>query len=205
MSSDQRYRRAAEIVRKVRMEMPVNVSLTDPVTGQPFEVNRANVLESLTIDTAVPELEAQTIAALYALFGRAQRASEYAAALAEAHYVAWKSGIARDARAKGGKITAAEAEEAYRTHAEYVERQTQPDRYRALAGLFEDIKKGFQIKGEQLRSIVGMQRGHDATHASEDAVETRLGGLGAAAEIAAIIGASGSAEAAAAERGRLAR
>lgn len=201
MSSDHRYRRAAEIVRRVRMEMPVKVALTDPVTGQPFEVDRANVLEALTIDTAVPELEAQTVASMYALFGRAQRAAEYAAALAEAHYVAWKSGVARDAR-KERKITKDEAEEAYRTHPEYVERQTQSDRYKALAGLFEDVKKGFSIKGEQLRSIIGMQRGHDMARASEDEAEMRLSTLGAAAEIAGIIGASGSAEAAAEERAR---
>lgn len=194
--SDHRYRRAAEIVRRVRLELPVHVVLTDPVNHEHFEINRANVLEALTIDTSVPELEAQTIASLFALFGRAQRAAEYAAALAEAQYIAWKSQIAKEARA-GKKITVAESEEAYRTHPEYVERQTQPDRFRALAGLFEDIKRGFAIKGEQLRSIMTMQRGHELTHASEDAVARRLDTIGAATEIGGIIAASALPEAAA--------
>jgi hypothetical protein len=199
MNGADRYRRAAEIVRRVRLEMPVGVVLIDPVSHQHFEVSRANVLEALTIDTAVPELEAQTIAALYALFARAQRAAEYAAALSEAHYVAWKSKVAADAR-KAKKITKDEAEEAYRTHVDYVAKSTESDRYKALAGLFEDIKRAVNIKGEQLRSIVGMQRGETAARASEDAIEQRLDTLGAATEIAAIIAASGSAEAAAAER-----
>ncbi len=175
--AERRYQRAAAIVKRVRLEMPINIALTDPVSHEVFEVSRANVLESLTIDTTVPELEAQTIAAMYALFGRAQRACEYAAALAEAHYVAWKSGIARDARASR-KMTKDEAEEAYRTHAEYVERQTQKARYAALAGLFEDIKRGFLIKGEQLSDIHSMQRGHRRAMASEDEVESRLEAMG---------------------------
>lgn len=145
-----------EVVKRLRAEMPLTVTLPDVTSLGEFTVKRENILALLVVDVRDLVSDAQSVAMLYAECARAQRASERAAAAAEREFTSWKSQIAGEARRKGGekKLTVAEAEDAYRTHGEYTSKAGAVAYYEALAGLFEDLKQAFAIKARMIETLL---------------------------------------------------
>lgn len=157
-----------DVVKKFRAEMPVSVTLHDPITGKEYTVQRENMLALLVVDVQSPYADAQTVAMFYAECARAQRACERAAAAAERSFVAWKAHVSGEARRKAtGKITGAEAEEAYRTHKDYETKASASVYYESLGGLFEDLKQAFSIKARMIDAVLRGSATADRTHRVE--------------------------------------
>jgi len=147
------YGTMSEIVKSLKLHMPVKVTIHDPITGQEVQLDRENLLAMLVIDTPNIVYDSQWLSALYMEMARARRASERASAHAERQFVKWKAEIASIARAKADKkITGAEAEEAYRTHAEYEMRASVSAYYKTLADLFEDAMQAFTLKARMIEA-----------------------------------------------------
>lgn len=163
----------AEIVKRMRLEFPLTVSLVDPLTGEPITLSRENVLALLVIDRDNPELEAQTVSALYGEMARFRRAAEAAAASAETSYRKWKSQMGhklREKRKKDGEKapTVAEVEAHYRGHKDYELMANEPSRLQAIAGLLGDLMWSFKMKAEMMADLNRMVGGHAATERHAD-------------------------------------
>ncbi len=161
------YLQVAELVRKLKMYLPVTVTLSDPITGAPFVLERDNVLSDLIVDTVNLGAEVQTLSAHFVEFARAQRACEVSAAKAEAAYRRWKSQAMaqyrKDKIAAGEKApTVAQQEAHYRGLPDYEEMEHEPARLTALAGLFGDIKQAFRIKSDVMRNQIDNLRGYES-------------------------------------------
>ena len=164
------YYAAAELVRILRTTMPIQITLPDPITGEPFQLERDDVLASLVVDTPHLHQEAQLVAAQYATFSRARRGAELAAERADFAYAKWKSGQSAQFRAnnKNVKTTVAEVEDYYRGLPDYQAMATEGARLRAIAGVMEDVMKAFSIKANVIRDqYQGLQRSQ-ANFAVED-------------------------------------
>jgi hypothetical protein len=147
------YASMSEIVKRLKLEMPMQVTIHDPITGHEVALARENILAMLVIDTPNLVYDSQWLAALYMEMARARRASERASAHADRQFVKWKAEVAAKARADAGKkITGAEAEEAYRTHPEYEQRASVAAYYKTLADLFEDAMQAFTLKGRMIEA-----------------------------------------------------
>lgn len=143
----------AEIVKRLKLEMPVQVKIHDPITGHEVTLARDNLLAMLVIDTPNLVYDSQWLAALYMEMARARRACERAAAHADRQFVKWKAEIASQARAKSEKkLTSDQAEEAYRTHPDYEERASVGAYYKTLAELFEDAMQAFTLKSRMIEA-----------------------------------------------------
>lgn len=168
------YVRSQTIIEKLRLEMPVEVTLPDPVTGQPFTIRRDNVLALLTIDTHNLLVEGQSIPPLYAEAGRAEQAATLAAARAEMSYRRWKAQCAAKIRAEraGGKgPTKDEVEEFYRLQPDYEEMCMASKQFEALAGLFESIRWAFQIKAQVQHDQTLLLKENERNVRLDDAVD----------------------------------
>lgn len=147
------YASMGEIVKRLKLEMPLQVKIHDPITGHEVTLARENLLAMLVIDTPNLIYDSQWLSALYMEMARARRACERASAHADRQFVKWKAEIAAQARAKAEKkLTGAEAEEAYRTHPEYEDRASVSAYYKTLADLFEDAMTAFQLKGRMIEA-----------------------------------------------------
>ncbi len=204
------YVRSAEIVRRLQLELPIEVELPDPWTGEPFVVKRSNILAMLTIDSHNLVFEAQPIPPLFAEAGRAARAAEYQAELAEIRYRKWKAQKAAECRknapekktAKGAKAvrqgpTGDEITAFYQLHEDYEEMSGASARYRALAGLFSDIRLAFKLKGELQQTQTYLTSAHEKVMRQDDNLDRLKEIESLEVEAEKVIAASGSAKAAA--------
>lgn len=165
------YVRAQTIIEKLRLEMPVEVTLPDPWTGRPFTVRRDNILALLAIDTHNLLVEGQSIPPLYAEAGRLEQAATFAAAKAEMEYRRWKAQKAMAFRAASGKVTKDQVEESYRLDPAYEEMCLAGKRFEALAGLAESIRWAFQIKGQVQHDQTLMLRESEKSVRLDDEVD----------------------------------
>ena len=77
---------------------------------------------------------------------------------AEVVYRQWKAQRAIEAReASEKKLTGAQVEEAYRTHADYESMASEESRWHALAGLFDDLKWAVRMKSDRIRDFITAQ------------------------------------------------
>ena len=205
------YASSAEIIRRLKLEMPISVTYVDPFTGGPMTMHRENVLALLVVDTHNLIIEGQACAALYAEMGRFARAATYATAQAETKYRKWKAQMRHECAANtpekktaAGKKAAKqgptgdEVETYYRMHKDYEEIANAPHKLAAQAGLFEDLRWAFKLKAETHNDQTKLLGGHERTMRMDDSNErlTELESL--QREANDIIAASGSAAAAAA-------
>jgi len=206
------YASSAEIIRRLKLEMPISVVYEDPFPPHgPMSMHRENVLALLVVDTHNLVIDGQACAALYAEMGRFARAAQLAADKAETRYRKWKAQMRHECAAKaapkktaGGKLAAKqgptgdEVETYYRTHKDYEALANEPRTLAAQAGLFEDLRWAFKLKAETHNDHAKLLGGHERTMRMDDANErlTELESL--QREANEIIAASGSAEAAAA-------
>jgi hypothetical protein len=171
------YATVKQLEQRLRMEMPVRLSLPCPISGQPFEVDRENLLRALIVDASDLELENRLVAAQYAEMARLQRAAERAAGRASVAYAQWKAARAQETRASPEKVTEKGIEEKYRIHPDYQKMADAEKYYTALAGLFHDMTEAFRIKSRsidaQLRLIRGGE-GIDERPAAEGSDDRRV-------------------------------
>ena len=112
---------ASEIVRRLKLHMPVRLDgLIDPL-GNEFSIDRDNLMALLTTDIDALPFDNQSVSPLYMEMARAQRACEWGAEQLGVRYVRWKAQRAMELRTKreaegDKKPTVAESEEFYRTH-----------------------------------------------------------------------------------------
>lgn len=204
------YVRSRDIIERLKLEMPVQVTLPDPWTGAPFEVRRDNYLAILTLDFENLPFEGQSLAAFYAEAGRAARAATYQSELAEIQYRKWKAQRAAECADKmpekktaSGKPAAKqgptkdEIEQFYRTHEDYEAVASAAARYRALAGLFEDVRKGFELKQRTHETSQRMSGSYERVIDAEGRLDRMDEIENLEREAAEVIANSGAAEAAA--------
>lgn len=191
------YFQLAALVQRLRTSLPVRFTLTDPFTGGQIEIVRENMLVDFIVDTPNLGSESQICPAHYVEFARLHRAAEYSAELAATEYTAWKAeraneyraanpGVAPKARGKaaaaeddgeqkqGKGPTGAQVEAYYRSHADYKKVSEHEKMLRAWAGLFEDAKKGIEMKARiidgQNRSVRGFEGVERAVAPTEERV-----------------------------------
>lgn len=163
----------AEIIRTLKLHMPVHVSYPDPFGGPPVVCQRDDVLRLLVVNSSDIIHEGQYVAALYAEMGRLASAAEFAAEFAEAEYKRWQASVSAAFRAQreksGGKgPTVAEVEDHYRAHAEYEAQKTSPLRFKAQARIFEDLREAFNIKHRIIAEHSRVLRGYEQTLRTEN-------------------------------------
>lgn len=201
---DNLYVKPAKILEQLKLIMPIAVTLEDPISRAPVTLAYENLHQLLVLDVPNLMLESQVIANLYAEMARFQRAAEYRAARAEVAYRKWKSAKVdelREARKKAGAKekapTVAEGEAYYRDHAEYEEKSEEPERWKAIAGLFDDLKWAFRMKSDHIKDASRTLAGYERAAGAEARAEERLTDYRSLAEEAADIAKqSGSSEAA---------
>lgn len=157
-----------ELVNRLQLELPIEVTLEDPISGQPFTVKRANVLQLLMFNPEALVVEMQTVAPLYAEMARLQRAAEFKRDRVETSFTRWKAKTAIEARRtrdpETGKYPSEDkAKDLYRSKKEYRERAEEVARYNAMAGLFEDLKWAFNKKSAHLESMQKSIGGYEST------------------------------------------
>lgn len=183
-----------DIIEKLRLRMPLVVTLPDPVSGQPFSVNRDNILQLLVIDTANLHFEAATLAALYGEMARIHAAAIKHHEDEEVLLRTWKAQMREEhRRACEKKPTDRACDDYYQQHPEYKDRYQKTIDAKVLIGLSDDLKKAFELKsfaiGHLSGDLIGHNRAQNSTERLQDMALTSL------AEEA--MAASGSANAAA--------
>lgn len=165
-----------ELMDRVRTQMPINLTVPDPFSGQPIQVHREDVMRIMVIDGGNLLADGQVLAAHFVEFARAQRACEYSAEYAERGYKKWRAQrsneLRHSAKTKETKApTVAETEDAYRVHADYERVSSEPARWLMLAGIFEDLKNAMQIKSRVLTAQLHNLNDYERTVRAEDKVE----------------------------------
>lgn len=203
----------AAILKQLKLAMPIEVTIEDPLTQQPIVVSYENLHSLLVLDVEHLTLEAQVLANLYAEMARLQRAFEFEGSKAEGRYRAWKAQMAEECekvtpekktasgkRAAKQGPTVAEVEAYYRQHEDYEVMSSEPARLKAIAGFFDDLKWAFKMKSEMTSDQSKMVAGFERVARNEGAVEYRDNGAedrlsayeNIAAEAARIAAESGS-------------
>lgn len=166
------YAKSAEIIRKVRLEFPVQLTVPDPITGREFTIDRDNLLSLLVVDSGNIFIEGQTVAALFAEMARCQRACELACARAEVEFRRWKAAMVKSyramAEAEGKRGTDKGSEAYYRSHDDYKQFANLPNYYKTLGYLFMDLKEAFSIKARVLESQSRMMGQHEHVLSREE-------------------------------------
>jgi hypothetical protein len=167
------YARAQKIVERLHLEMPVKITLRDVVSGEPFIVEKANVLAALVVEADDLVLEGQPLAAFFAQAARYAHAAGLEADRAELAYARWKAEKGEELRASredagGKKPTKEEIESHYRTSDDYEERALTPRRWKRIADLFGDVRRAFEIKGRVEHDQAVMAAGTERTLRLDD-------------------------------------
>lgn len=166
------------ILKKLKLAMPIEVAVEDPLTRQPIIVSYENLHSLLVLDLEHLDLEAQVISNLYAEMARIERAFQFEAAKADGRYRTWRSKIQDELREdhKKKKLkapTQKALEDHYRGHEDYDEKSSEGKRYEALSGFFSDLKWAFKMKsemlGDQNKMVAGFERAsRNESRASDD-------------------------------------
>lgn len=162
-----------ELVEKLQLQLPIEITLEDPISLQEFTVRRENVLSLLMFNPEALVVESQTVAALYAEMARLQRAAEYKRDRLETKFTRWKAKSAIEFRkvkdeATGKYPSEEKVKEMYRNTKDYRVRAEDVSRYTAIAGLFEDLKWAFQKKGTHIEAVMRSVGGYESTERTSD-------------------------------------
>lgn len=173
-----------DIISRLKVQFPLNITLADPFTGEPFTVQRDNLLVLLAIDAGL-DIESQINPMLYAEMARLQAAAKQAASAAEARFRQWKAVKTIEARkvldngkdSKGNKkpATGDQVIDYYRTHAEYLGEYAKTDNAKAVADLLGDVKTAFELKSRELRNLHGVTFGHNRVANAAENDQQRMG------------------------------
>ncbi len=147
------YARAQTIVERLRLELPVKVTMRDIFTDEPFTVAKRNVLAALVVEADDLVLEGQPLPAFYAQASRAKQAAQLESDRAELAYARWKAERGEELRAQretsgAKKPTKDEVEAYYRTHEDYELEALSTRRWKVISELFGDVREAFEIKSK---------------------------------------------------------
>lgn len=168
------------MIERMRASLPLALQLPDPVTGEPFTVNRDNVLALLVVDVDNLVLESQTAAMLFGEMARVHAATKLAKDQADVVFRRWKAAKSAEARRvldngmTAGKNpvkkppTKEQIEEFYRLAPDYDAEYSKANRAGVIVGLLEDLKEAFKLKQRALHDLHGVTFGHDQVQASDD-------------------------------------
>jgi hypothetical protein len=172
-----------EIIERIRLKMPLVITLPDPITGEPFHINRDNILALLIIDMSNLAFEAQIVSTLYAEMARIRSAAFKAHQEAEVRLRQWKAQRRIEYRKQSDKKPSErECEDYYQTHKEYVDRYQETIDLAVIVSLADDLKKAFDMKARALHDLSGEIYGHNQMqNASERLAEIELEQLAAEA------------------------
>jgi hypothetical protein len=167
-----------ELVERLKTSLPLAMTLPDPVTGEPFVVNRDNMLALLVVDADNLVLESQTVAMLFGEMARVHAAAKLAKEQADVEFRRWKATKAAEGRrvldngedSKGKKKppTKEQVEDYYRLDPEYEDAYRRTNRASVIADMVADLKKGFELKQRALHDLHGVTFGHDRVQAGDD-------------------------------------
>lgn len=188
------YVRSSDIVKRLKLELPLQLTMTDPNTQQPITVDRENIHAMLVLDTSNLVFEGQMIPALYAELGRYQRAAQYEASVAASEFASWKARKVKEYRKKNPKLAKDKAESEYRTEDDYQQMATAPERWKAIAGLLEDCRDAVRIKSYMASDQAKLMMGHEQTMRHSDTIDRIEDYAAHAAQVGQIIGDDGSAQ-----------
>jgi len=174
---------SAEIIEKLRLKLPLAVTLHDPLSGGPFTVTRDNVLALLVVDTDNIVLELQTTAVLYGEMARVHAAAKARLDETDLHLRRWKAQRAQELRSAREKQTTTDAKgvekpakpptgdevkEHYRTHRDYETMYAAQHHAAMLYALSEDLKRAFELKARALRDLAAIDFGHTRAESNVD-------------------------------------
>ena len=163
------YAELAHLRDQMKHQFPLEISLHDPVTGEPFSVTRADLIGMLLVDSSNLMLEGQMVAAQYMEASRLRRASQLSRFGAERVLRQWKAKTAMDYRETAEKkVTVAETEAHYRLLPEYTQLQQAIEYTTTLEGLFEDLQRAINMKSSIIRSQTQLVIGHERVFKAED-------------------------------------
>jgi len=160
-----------EIIERIRLKLPLVVTLPDPITGEPFTINRDNLLALLVIDANNLTFEAQTVPALYGEMARIRAAAYRAHQESEVRFRRWKQAKRNECRAKAKdnkKPTKEDLEDFYRGAEDYQERYQEQINLATIMSLADDLKRAFEIKSRQLESLSRDNFGHGQVQKPHD-------------------------------------
>lgn len=171
--------RSADIIRQLKLHLPVHVVYPDPFGGTPVECRRDNLLALLVVDSADIITEGQYVAALYGEMGRLANAAAFAAERQEAEYRRWQAIVSNEYRLttfKNAKKnpTVDETKNHYRSLPEYDARKVASVQLRAQAKIFEDLREAFAIKGRIIAEHSRVLRGYEAAARTEVTVDDQM-------------------------------
>jgi hypothetical protein len=156
------------------------MELPDPVTGEPFTVNRDNVLALLAVDVDNLVLESQTVAMMFGEMARVHAAAKLAKEQADVDFRRWKAAKAAEARATldngmtAGKNptkkppTKEQVEGYYRSAADYDAEYRKTNRAAVIVDLIADLKEAFKLKQRALHDLHGITFGHNEVATTDD-------------------------------------
>lgn len=172
------YLDVGELKRRLKLSMPVQITLPDILSGSDFTVNRADVMDLLLIDPTNLVFESQSVPALYMEMGKLQRCAKRAADDAATAYRRWKQVQAKHYRSQpdNAKLSQtalkAQTEEHYRTLPDYDQVANLESYYLNLSYLFGDCKEAFRLKAEMVKSnqnfIQGFERVEKLTQVPDE-------------------------------------
>jgi hypothetical protein len=158
-----------DIIEKLRLKMPLVVTLPDPISGEPFSVNRDNILQLLVIDTSNTLFEEASLPALYAEMARINAAAKKSVEDEERNLRKWKAQMRAECRrVSDKKPTDRACDDYYQNHAEYDDRYRKVTDLKVLVGFTEDLKKAFELKSKSLHDIAGELYGHNKAQDSTE-------------------------------------
>ena len=164
-----------EIVARMNIALPMKVTLPDPITGEPFTVDRDNLLALLAVDASNLVLESQTVAALYGEMARLCSAAQRLLDDREVQHRGWKSQKRMECKSKassaGDKAPSNTAQEDfYRTHADYEREYSRVNEAKRFVHLFGDLKEAFALKQRALHNLHGVEFGHVRNETSAERI-----------------------------------
>lgn len=163
----------SDVLQKLQLEFAIEIDLPDPISGEVRTLSYPDVHRLLALDLDSIAEQSQICPSLLAEMARCKAAAEIQATHAEAQYKRWKAKIYQDQVAKADRDgkkppTQAAAEACYRSAPGYVEKSTEPGRYRALAGLFGSLVRAFEVKARMLSDRSRDVAGYEHSARAED-------------------------------------
>lgn len=153
-----------DLKRRLKLSMPVKLTLPDIVMGGEYTINRADLMNLLLINPESLVMESQALPALFAEMGKMQRCAKTAADKAATAYRQWKQDQSKHFKSLSThekKPTQAAVEEHYRTLPDYNNMANAESYFLNLSYLFGDLKDAFKIKADLVRSNQSYIQGYE--------------------------------------------
>lgn len=166
-----------KLLNELRLKMPLDLTVTDPMTRQPMALSYANMHELLVIDTSALMVDSAVVANLYAEMVRFQKAVEWQADRAASRFAQWKADQVKAAKSSTPKATVQQIEAEYRTHADYDEIANEEARYRAIVGVLAGLAEAFRIKARMMSDHTRIVGNYEAATRSEVQEDRRVEGF----------------------------